>query len=195
MTSELLLMRTFSNDESEANLLPPPVKQSVWNGWRFPLLLGLSAAVLALVCNIVLAAVGYRNHDSELFRGDCNIAGSIDTWSHLIINVLAALSLNASNTAMQCISAPSREDIDHFHARKNRAADIGITSLRNWTIMSKEEKSTMGASRVDIVASASLVRSDWLLLVLKLTVEATILLSSHHFNMWTGSVRLFRRLF
>ena len=51
-------------------------------------------------------------------------------WLHFVINVLCTALLSASNYCMQCLSAPTRQDIDKAHAQK-KWLDIGIPSVRN----------------------------------------------------------------
>jgi len=53
-----------------------------------------------------------------------------------MINILSTLLLSASNYCMQCMSAPTRKEVDEAHAGR-KWLDIGIQSLRN---VSKIEK-------------------------------------------------------
>ncbi|KAF3038925.1 hypothetical protein E8E11_002173 [Didymella keratinophila] len=46
------------------------------------------------------------------------------------INVLSTLMLGASNYLMQCLSAPTRKDIDNAHC-KGTWVDTGVQSLKN----------------------------------------------------------------
>lgn len=97
--------------------------------------LGIVVTAFVLLVNIVLLAVSTKLPDSDtggklLFEGDCGYAGSRSTIAHLGINILATLILGASNAAMQCLSAPTRGDIDRVHER-GRWLDIGLSSVRN----------------------------------------------------------------
>jgi hypothetical protein len=47
-----------------------------------------------------------------------------------LINGLGTLLLAASNACMQCLSAPTRQDIDGAHA-KHDWLDVGVISPRN----------------------------------------------------------------
>ena len=63
-------------------------------------------------------------------EGSCAASQSLGMWLHLGINVLSTLLLGASNYTMQCLSSPTRKDIDRAHS-KNIWLDIGVPSLRN----------------------------------------------------------------
>ncbi|KAF2834551.1 hypothetical protein M501DRAFT_922725, partial [Patellaria atrata CBS 101060] len=65
-----------------------------------------------------------------LFNGECSKASHINSGIHLVINVLSSLLLGASNYSMQCLSAPTRLDVDKAHV-KGRWLDIGVPSVRN----------------------------------------------------------------
>lgn len=54
----------------------------------------------------------------------------LDLWLHLVINLLSTLLLGASNYTMQCLSAPTRNDINKAHQQRV-SVDIGIPSVRN----------------------------------------------------------------
>lgn len=51
-------------------------------------------------------------------------------WLHLAINVLSTVLLGASNYCMQCLSSPTRGDVDKAHS-KGVWLDIGVPSVRN----------------------------------------------------------------
>ena len=54
----------------------------------------------------------------------------MDAWVHIGINVMGTLLLGASNYTMQCLSAPTRKEVDAAHAN-GRYLDIGLPSLKN----------------------------------------------------------------
>lgn len=54
----------------------------------------------------------------------------LDLWLHLGINLLSTLLLGASNYTMQCLSAPTRDEINKAH-RQRIFLDIGLPSVRN----------------------------------------------------------------
>ncbi|KAK4234231.1 hypothetical protein C8A03DRAFT_38010 [Achaetomium macrosporum] len=60
----------------------------------------------------------------------CSTAKNINTGIHVLINVLSTILLAGSNYCMQCLSAPTREQIDEAH-RQSRWVDVGVQSIRN----------------------------------------------------------------
>ena len=67
-----------------------------------------------------------------LYHGACTNSRQINTVLHLLINTLSTLLLSASNYTMQCLSSPTRAEVDQAH-KKGVWLDIGIPSLRNLT--------------------------------------------------------------
>ncbi|RDW86954.1 uncharacterized protein DSM5745_03596 [Aspergillus mulundensis] len=112
----------------------------IWGvgGWKMTLYLGSITSFTVLVLNVVMVCwANFRRSDeghSVLYSGDCGRAKEIGTGVHVLINALSTLLLSASNFAMQCLSAPTRSDVDKAHAR-NKWLDIGVPSVRNlWRI-------------------------------------------------------------
>ena len=88
-----------------------------------------------LLVNIALIAWATNKYGLEegfgiLQHGDCKETTFLTVWLHLVINTLSTLLLSANNYTMQCISSPTREEIDKAHAR-NIWMDVGVPSLRN----------------------------------------------------------------
>lgn len=54
----------------------------------------------------------------------------LDLWLHLGINLLSTILLGASNYTMQCLSAPTRDEINKAHQQRIYL-DIGVPSVRN----------------------------------------------------------------
>lgn len=93
------------------------------------------SAIVVLLINILLYIVASAKHEvagsfATLDDGDCGTTKRLDLWLHLLINILSTILLGASNYSMQCLAAPTREDIDQAH-RNNSWMDIGVPSLRN----------------------------------------------------------------
>lgn len=65
-----------------------------------------------------------------LYEGSCSQSKGWATGLHLLINILSTLLLAASNYCMQCLSAPSRADVDRAHSNR-RWLEIGTAGLRN----------------------------------------------------------------
>ena len=84
-------------------------------------------AVLTIVCLTKFRGTGILG---TLQEGDCAKVKQTDLWLHLVINVLSTLLLGASNYCMQCLSSPTRFEVDKAH-RNNIYLDIGAPSVRN----------------------------------------------------------------
>lgn len=140
---------------SESSPARQSTKQNVWfrrhaTGWRFGVLSGATSALIVFVINLIIFVWaekhnGYRpfhfahrdNGQHTLFDGSCEKARNLNTGVHLLINVLSTLLLSASNYCMQCMSAPTRRDVDDAHARK-RWLDVGVQSMRNLLSISRK---------------------------------------------------------
>ena len=76
------------------------------------------------------AKFGVKGGLGTIQDGSCTSTKNLGFWLHLVINVLSTLLLGASNYSMQCLSSPTRSEIDEAH-RKNQWLDIGVPSVRN----------------------------------------------------------------
>jgi hypothetical protein len=106
-------------------------------GWRGSILGGSILASLVCLVNIALTIYSTSKATEEdyhgrkvLYEGDCETSRKVNVGLHLLINVLSTILLSASNFGMQCLSAPTRQEVDAAHA-KRRWLDIGVLSLRN----------------------------------------------------------------
>ncbi|KAF3005003.1 hypothetical protein E8E13_008650 [Curvularia kusanoi] len=70
-----------------------------------------------------------RPAEKGSFR-DCDEARQMNTGLHLLINALSTILLGSSNYCMQCLSAPTRKEVDRAHAQR-RSLDIGVLSVSN----------------------------------------------------------------
>ncbi|KAJ5769580.1 hypothetical protein N7520_004139 [Penicillium odoratum] len=69
------------------------------------------------------------------YQGDCSTSSHLSTAIHLIISILSTGLLMCSNFTMQCLSAPSREEVDAAHSR-GRWLEVGTSGgIRNFQIM------------------------------------------------------------
>lgn len=71
-----------------------------------------------------------QNGLGTLQDGKCKRTASLIFWAHLVINILSTILLGASNYSMQCLSSPTREEIDKAH-NKGVWLDIEVPSVRN----------------------------------------------------------------
>lgn len=111
--------------------------QDILRGWRVVVFVGATLAALVLISNIALLAWAqdkYGDTSSSgiltIYTGDCHHSNTAFLWSHLAINVAGSLLLAASNAACQCLSAPTRDDVNRLHGQ-GKWLDIGIPSYRN----------------------------------------------------------------
>jgi len=108
-------------------------------GWRQGVLTGSVLAGVVLLLNITLTIAsststsevpGLADGRKLLFQGNCDQARRLNEYLHWIINVISTVLLSASNYGMQCLSAPTRNEVDRSHA-KRQWLDIGVMSFRN----------------------------------------------------------------
>ena len=104
-------------------------------GYHFGVLWCAGVAALVLVINLILtiwavAKSGVQDGVGTLQDGSCEKTKRLTFWTHLAINVLSTLLLGASNYSMQCLSSPTRREIDKAHSQ-GVWLDIGVPSVRN----------------------------------------------------------------
>jgi hypothetical protein len=124
-------------EEAKANLirLLPAMIHTHLIGWKFGVIGWVVVVIMTLFINIGLSVfVGYYRGFDEgigtLLQGECSKITGYSIGAHLAINVLSTLLLSGSNYCMQCLSAPTRREINNAHKR-GITLDIGIPSLRN----------------------------------------------------------------
>jgi hypothetical protein len=116
--------------------LEPTKKQTrAFHGWRFGALGCAASSTVVFVINLVVTIWGSWNLKSgddagALYTGDCERVRQMNVGIHVLINILSTVLLSGSNYCMQCLSAPTRKEIDEAHA-KGVWLDIGIPSMRN----------------------------------------------------------------
>ncbi len=123
------------------------VWKQLWNhrrlsGWRAGAILSCATALTVLLINSTFLIWIVRNKDirhgtGTVFEGSCEKAKSLNTWLGLAINVLCSILLGASNYCMQCLTSPTREEVDIAHAEK-RLLQIGVPSMRNLKAMGRD---------------------------------------------------------
>ena len=104
-------------------------------GWRTSVSWGIAGIIAVLIVNVTILAWLYSESlvtgsTVVVHEGSCAQTTKVSTWCHLAINLLSTLMLGASNFGMQCLSAPTRSEIDTVH-RKHSCLDIGLPNLRN----------------------------------------------------------------
>ena len=106
-------------------------------GWRFGVAVSAWVAFLCLMLNLlftVSASIKFRKSMVDgvgtAYEGSCDVVDTWATWVHILINALSSILLSASNYTMQCLSSPTRKEIDRAHS-KGDWVDIGVASVRN----------------------------------------------------------------
>lgn len=91
---------------------------------------------LNVILTIIAAAIFYSKPQEQesisalLYQGKCSVSKNWARGLHFLINVLSTLMLAASNFCMQCLSSPSRDEVDIAHAQ-GKWLDVGVPSLKN----------------------------------------------------------------
>lgn len=120
--------------------------QIAYTGYRAGVLASAGFAAVSLLINIIVliwiqSHIKFEKGIGRLSKGSsCEETSRLNFWIHLGINVLSSVLLSGSNYCMQCLSAPTRQDVDRAHAQF-KDLDIGVPSLRNlrgisWTRVS-----------------------------------------------------------
>ena len=127
------IVHASSNDQqtSESDFRPKRKTEA----WRFCVAASSAVALAVMIFNITLAVWASTKYGTEdgvgtAIEGSCSL---VNVWSlifKLVINILSSILLSVSNYAMQCMSSPSREDLNRAHA-KGDWMDIGISGVRN----------------------------------------------------------------
>lgn len=113
--------------------------------WINGVSLSAKATSLVLLLNLIFIATAagmarkYSTHrgflDKAIFyRGSCSVAKGWNIGLHLIINIISTGVLSASNYCMQALVAPTREDVDRYHAQY-QWLDIGGASFKNLRVV------------------------------------------------------------
>ncbi|KAJ4993561.1 hypothetical protein SVAN01_01109 [Stagonosporopsis vannaccii] len=104
-----------------------------FSGWRFGILNFATWASIVFLVNLIVtiwASVAHRATEGILREGDCGRIKATNSGVHVLINVLSTILLSGSNYCMQCLSAPTRREIDKAHG-KREWLDVGVPSFRN----------------------------------------------------------------
>ncbi|KAL2829045.1 hypothetical protein BJY01DRAFT_255181 [Aspergillus pseudoustus] len=133
---ELLLFNDSQDATRDKSRPEQSRRRHKWlSGARFTLALASGASIIVLLFNLsfLLWAVArdrLKENRGGLYEGGCDRVRHLGTGLHLLINILSTTLLGASNYGMQCLSAPTRKDVDKAHGR-GTWLDIGIQSIRN----------------------------------------------------------------
>lgn len=108
-------------------------------GWRFGILNFAICASIVFLINLIVTiwgSIAHGGREGILNEGECGHIKSLNSGVHVLINVMSTILLSGSNYCMQCMSAPTRREIDKVHAAR-RWLDVGIPSFRNLRYISR----------------------------------------------------------
>jgi len=135
-------VREISTPYSESTQEQSKSLSSVWKpvwytGWHTGVLACATSVMIVLFINVGLTIYVATNPrykrekgTGTLYSGSCDKSRKIGVWLHLGINALSTLLLSGSSYTQQCLSAPTRSEIDAAHARR-QWMDVGVPSVRN----------------------------------------------------------------
>lgn len=114
--------------------------------WRVGIAFFSIASLIVLITNIGIAVFSIRQYGGAtttafkpVFMGNCDKSRTLNTWIHFTINILSSILLTGSNFCMQVLTAPTREQVNDAHA-KREWLDIGLPSVRNIKAMGNRQK-------------------------------------------------------
>jgi hypothetical protein len=112
-----------------------------FRGWRFGALnfaVWTSIVFLINLAATIWGSAATLDENGGFLEGDCDRAKTLNTGIHLIINILSTVILSGSNYCMQCLSAPTRKEVDASHGTHPATfLDIGVPGVRNLTKISR----------------------------------------------------------
>ena len=139
-----LLSTPISWARQERSHNKKPQKQRLLSGWRAGAIISAVTALLVLILDTVLVIWVVANPEFPikdgigiLYNGSCDTTKKANTWLHLGINILSTILLSASNYCMQCLSSPTRQEVNVAHANKT-FLHIGVPSLHNLRRLSRD---------------------------------------------------------
>ncbi|KAH7191753.1 uncharacterized protein B0J16DRAFT_353441 [Fusarium flagelliforme] len=108
--------------------------------WKRSLKFGALACLAIFIINLCMtiwsSTLPLDSHNGQasgrrvIFEGSCSTTRTLNILIHLITNISSSVLLAASNYGMQCLTAPTRAEVNAAHA-KLEWLDIGILSIRN----------------------------------------------------------------
>lgn len=104
-----------------------------FKSWKIGVLTAAALSSVVLLVNLVLTVwaslrFGLDHGLGTAYKGDCD---TVNKWSlnlHVLINAFSSILLSGSNYAMQCATAPTRQECQGAHALGDWL-DIGVPSI------------------------------------------------------------------
>lgn len=111
---------------------------SSWTGWRVGALFNVVLLTFCLLVEVIMLIVAVQTDegagsplDGVVYSGDCATISRITDPVALLINILATIMIASSNYIMQCLCAPTRQELRNAHHSFNRYLRVGISSPVN----------------------------------------------------------------
>jgi hypothetical protein len=108
---------------------------------------------MVLLINVILLLISVFLRSSKigdtsssqriLYEGSCEKAKKGNVALHFAINALSTIILASSSYCMQCLTAPTREEVDNAHSTE-RWLDIGVPGFRNLRYIGKKRAALWG---------------------------------------------------
>ncbi|KAN0098164.1 hypothetical protein V8E51_013827 [Hyaloscypha variabilis] len=122
---------------------PKPPPNLCLSGWRLGSFMAASVAWTVFIINISIflwmwSRSPINGGNGVVFQGSCKTSNALDILIHLLINIFSTCLLGASNYCMQCLNAPTRDEVGKAHSEK-KWVDIGVPSFRNLSFMTKSK--------------------------------------------------------
>ena len=113
------------------------------DAWRLVVGSGALAGFGVLLVNLIAVIVVYARYEvvdgaAVVYEGSCSTSANTVLGLHIVINILSTILLACSNYSMQCLSSPSRSEVDAAHARR-RWLSIGVPNVRNLFSISRSK--------------------------------------------------------
>ena len=112
-----------TNESTEFLVKPTRSHSRAYSGWRFGVVSCACSAFFVFTINLsgtiwAIRSKGQEDGRGTLFAGNCTKVRELNVGVHLLINVLSTILLSASNYCMQCLSAPTRIEVNKAHAKR-----------------------------------------------------------------------------
>ena len=129
--------------DSSPSLQKPCFRERHFSGWRMGVGIGAVIASIMLLINVIFISwitQTFPEDEPGLYTlignrdKSCEETKKWSTWLHLAINFCGTLLLGASNYCMQCLSSPTRSEVDRAHSAGSWL-HIGIPNVSNMDSM------------------------------------------------------------
>ncbi|KAM0278932.1 hypothetical protein ACHAQH_004899 [Verticillium albo-atrum] len=125
------------------------------DGWRGGIAVHVAIAggiLLTTIIFFVIAMAMERSGESRIFQGSCDAAQHLSFGLHVAINFLTVALLFGANYTFQVLSSPTRVEVELAHVGQ-KWLDIGIPSLKNFTLISKRRAVLAGILLVAAIST------------------------------------------